>query len=72
MNDAIISFLLPVLLSKVRRSNTTFMDNQKLDGQERDAKFLSLKIITDIITQLLSEESIYVPHSQLETPQPTN
>ena len=63
MNDAIISFLLPVLLSKVRRSNTTFMDNQKLDGQERDAKFLSLKIITDIITQLLSEESIYVPHS---------
>ena len=73
MHDAIISFLLPVLLSKVRQPSLKFSaENTNLESYERDSKFLSLKVITDIITYLLSEDSIYVPHSQLDTPQPTH
>ena len=50
MHDAIISFLMPVLLTKVRQPSLRFPEGSSADAQERDSKFLSLKIITDVIT----------------------
>lgn len=46
MNDPILSFMLPVLLSKIKSDSA-------------DIRFLSLKIFTDIIIQYLHDESVY-------------
>jgi serine/threonine-protein kinase ULK4 len=46
MSDPILSFMLPVLLSKIKSDSA-------------DIRFLSLKIFTDIIIQYLHDESIY-------------
>ncbi len=46
MSEPILTFLLPVLLSKIK-------------SESADIRFLSLKIFTDIITQYLNDDSIY-------------
>lgn len=46
MNEPILAFMLPVLLSKIKSDSA-------------DIRFLSLKIFTDIIIQYIHEESIY-------------
>ncbi|MFS8160460.1 MAG: hypothetical protein ACMG6E_09695 [Candidatus Roizmanbacteria bacterium] len=46
MSDPILSFMLPVLLSKIKSDSA-------------DIRFLSLKIFTDIIIQYLHDDSIY-------------
>ena len=68
MHEATISYLLPVLLSKVRAQGMNFASQSPLDNHERESRFLSLKIITDILTCLLAEESIYIQHSALDQP----
>jgi len=46
MSDPILSFMVPVLLSKIK-------------SESADIRFLSLKIFTDIIIQYLHDDSIY-------------
>jgi hypothetical protein len=47
-----------------------FAAGSSLDNHERESRFLSLKIVADVLTYLLAEESIYVPHSALELSTP--
>ena len=63
MHDAIISFLLPVLLAKVKQPSMHFAPGSTLGLHEDESRFLCLKIINDTLLTLLNEESIYLPHS---------
>ena len=63
MHDAIISFLLPVLLAKVKQPSLNFAPGSTMGLHEEESRFLCLKIINDTLLTLLNEESIYVPHS---------
>lgn len=63
MHDAIISFLLPVLLAKVKQPSLNFAPGSSLAMHEDESRFLCLKIINDTLVTLLNEESIYIPHS---------
>jgi len=62
MHDAIISFLLPVLLAKVKQQSMNFAPGSTLGLHEEESRFLCLKIINDTLVTLLNEESIYIPH----------
>jgi len=62
MHDAIISFLLPVLLAKVKQPSMNFAPGSTLGLHEEESRFLCLKIINDTLVTLLNEESIYIPH----------
>ena len=62
MHDAIISFLLPVLLAKVKQPTMNFAPGSALCLHEEESRFLCLKIINDTLVTLLNEESIYIPH----------
>ena len=66
MHEAITSFLLPVLLSKVSKPSYNFGPQSQLSAQESESRFLSLKIITDILILLLSEDSIYLPNLPID------
>lgn len=46
MTEAILSYMLPVLLSKIKSEST-------------DIRFLSLKLFTDIIIQYIHDDGIY-------------
>jgi hypothetical protein len=46
MNEPILTFMLPVLLSKIKSDSA-------------DIRFLSLKIFTDIIIQYVHDDTIY-------------
>ena len=46
MNEPILTFMLPILLSKIK-------------SESADIRFLSLKIFTDIIIQYVHDDSIY-------------
>lgn len=63
MHDAIVSFLLPVLLAKVKQTSMNFTPGSTLGLHEDESRFLCLKIINDTLITLLNEESIYIPHS---------
>lgn len=67
MHDAIISFLLPVLLAKVKQQSMNFTPGSTLSLHEDESRFLCLKIINDTLITLLNEESIYIPHSDGQT-----
>ena len=62
MHDAIISFLLPVLLAKVKQPSMNFAPGSSYAHNENESKFLCLKVINDTLITLLNEESIYIPH----------
>jgi hypothetical protein len=62
MHEAVVSFLLPVLLSKAGGQSFNFTPQSQLAAQESESRFLALKIITDMLILLLSEDSIYMPH----------
>ena len=62
MHDAIITFLLPVLLAKVKQPSMNFAIGSALARDENESRFLCLKIINDTLVTLLNEESIYIPH----------
>ena len=62
MHDAIISFLLPVLLAKAKQPSMQFAPGSTLGLHEDESRFLCLKIINDTLVTLLNEESIYIPH----------
>ena len=63
MHDAIITFLLPVLLAKVKQASMNFTPESSMSVNEYESRFLCLKIINDTLVTLLNEESIYIPHS---------
>ena len=63
MHDAIITFLLPVLLAKVKQPSMNFTPESSMSVNEYESRFLCLKIINDILVTMLNEESIYIPHS---------
>ena len=42
-----------------------FLPGSTLSLHEDESRFLCLKIINDTLVILLNEESIYVPHSEL-------
>ena len=63
MHDAIITFLLPVLLAKVKQPSMNFTPESTMSVNEYESRFLCLKIINDILITMLNEESIYIPHS---------
>ena len=54
MNEVIITYMLPVLLSKVK-SLAQFTSSQKAS----EIRFLSLKILIDITVQLLNDDTVY-------------
>ena len=62
MHDAIITFLLPVLLAKAKQPSMQFAPGSTLGLHEDESRFLCLKIINDTLVTLLNEESIYIPH----------
>ena len=62
MHDAIITFLLPVLLAKVKQPSMNFAPGSTHACDENESKFLCIKVINDTLVQLLGEESIYIPH----------
>ena len=62
MHDAIITFLLPVLLAKVKQPTMNYAPGSPLALHEDESRFLCLKIINDTLVTLLNEESIYLPH----------
>ena len=62
MHDAIITFLLPVLLAKVKQPSMNYAPGSPLALHEDESRFLCLKIINDTLVTLLNEESIYLPH----------
>lgn len=62
MHDAIITFLLPVLLAKVKQPSMNFAPGSTQARDENESKFLCLKVINDTLVTLLNEESIYIPH----------
>ena len=57
MNEVIITYLLPVLLSKIK--NLAYADSNNVKASE--TRFLSLKILIDITVQLLNDDSVYLP-----------
>ena len=71
MHDAIISFLLPVLLAKVKQPSLNFAPGSTMGLHEEESRFLCLKIINDTLLTLLNEESIYLPHSDPASPSAT-
>mmetsp|Transcript_9924 Transcript_9924/g.11744 ORF Transcript_9924/g.11744 Transcript_9924/m.11744 type:complete len:142 (+) Transcript_9924:1716-2141(+) len=62
MHDAIITFLLPVLLAKAKQPSMQFAPGSTLGLHEDESRFLCLKIINDTLVTLLNEESIYIAH----------
>jgi len=68
MHDAIVTFLLPVLLAKVKQPSMNFAAGSPLSLNEDESRFLCLKIINDTLVTLLNEESIYVPHYEQGAP----
>lgn len=66
MHEAIIQFLLPVLLSKVIPPEDQMMQSASQAQSCSESRFLSLKIMTDILIHLLNEETIYSPSRQDE------
>jgi len=62
MHEAIINYLLPVLLSKLKLKAGGV--SQVADVEE--SRFSSLKIMTDMLIHLLSEDSIYVYQQALD------
>lgn len=62
MHDAITSFLLPVLLAKVKQPSMNFHPDSTMSVSEYESRFLCLKIINDILVTMLNEEAIYIPH----------
>ena len=60
MHEVIITYMLPVLLSKVK-SLQQFTNSQ---NKASETRFLSLKILIDITVQLLNDESVYMPSSE--------
>ena len=69
MHEAVVSFLLPVLLSKAGGQSFNFAPQSQLAAQESESRFLALKIITDMLILLLSEDSIYMPNLPFDAEQ---
>jgi len=67
MHDAIITFLLPVLLAKVKQPTMSFAPGSALARDENESRFLCLKIINDTLITLLNEDSIYIPHYSVDS-----
>lgn len=57
-----MTYLLPVLLSKVNMDPSHFTNHQ-LVTQAHESRFVSLKIMTDILVYLISEDQVYSPNS---------
>ena len=56
MHEVIINYLLPVLLSKVVNDQSISINSNQLQAQARESRFLSLKIMTDILVYFLGED----------------
>lgn len=59
LHEPIVKSLLPILISKVQED---FVEQASVARTASESRFLCLKILTDILLQILSEESIYNPH----------
>ena len=59
MHESIVTYLLPVLLSKVNIDISA--NDQQLMAQASESRFVSLKILTDILVYLISEDQVYQP-----------
>ena len=67
LNESIIAYLLPVLVSKVRINPNDMQLSNSLSLEARESRFLALKIITDVLIPLLNEDQIY---NKVQTPAP--
>jgi hypothetical protein len=57
MHEAVITYLLPVLLSKVSIDpSAQQFSNHQLLAQANESRFVALKILTDILVYLISDE----------------
>ena len=59
LSEPIITYLLPVLMSKVMINTNDLQLPPALAFEASESRFLCLKIMTDILIPLLNEEAIY-------------
>lgn len=59
LHEPIITYLLPVLVSKVRINPSDMQLSTSLSLEARESRFLSLKIMTDVLIPILNEDHIY-------------
>jgi len=64
MHESIVTYLLPVLLSKVNIDISS--TDSSLLAQASESRFVSLKILTDILVYLIGEDAVYQPYGSKE------
>jgi hypothetical protein len=62
MHESITTYLLPVLLAKVRLEPSQQFSGSDQQTAASEGRFVSLKVLTDILVYLIGEDQVYSPN----------